>query len=337
MPQKNMPKDWTPPYPSWSADFAASMEELVIAYIGAQASADSLLKFHKRLQGFLSIAPVPANVERAAYTDSAGYRNEVYICYWPDRKTYQRWLESSGFDEWWRDDARLDEASGYWRELICARRERLETLFSSKDAAGMARLAPGFGGEIKEHGYWGGMRDRIEDSEQDDFISPYGPALRPLAEVASRGRRMSVTPPANLCLIRSAQNWTACHAEELAIYENDVHPVLIEGMNYIRDNPIETGCVSCRFMDELTLAGEPQAKTFGLAFFLTIGHLEAWARSHPSHLAIFQGFHKMVKRLNFQLDLKLWHEVIVLPAGGHLFEYINCHPQTGLLPYFAAD
>jgi len=332
-----MPKDWTPPYPSWSANFDPSLEKVVIAYIGVPMQADSVVPFHEWLQSILHLGHAPANVERASCVDVSGYRNDVYICYWSDENTCRLWLESSEFVNWWQDKAHIDEEVGYWREVIFAPKNRFETLFSSEDRAGMAKLAPRFGGEIKEHGYWGGMRDRIRDSDIDDFESPYGSELLPLAKVESQGRRVLITPPENLCLIRSAQNWTACQSEELAIYKNDVHPVLIEGMNYIRDNPIETGCISCRFMDELSLTGKAQTKTFGLAFFLTMEHLEAWAKSHPSHLAIFQSFHKMVTKLNFQLALKLWHEVIVLPAGEHIFEYVNCHPQTGLLPYFEAD
>jgi hypothetical protein len=26
-----------------------------------------------------------------------------------------------------------------------------------------------------------------------------------------------------------------------------------------------------------------------------------------------------------------------LPAAGQVFEYINCHPGTGLLPYFPSE
>jgi len=27
----------------------------------------------------------------------------------------------------------------------------------------------------------------------------------------------------------------------------------------------------------------------------------------------------------------------VLPEGGHKFEYLNCHPETGLLSWFDAE
>ena len=155
--------------------------------------------------------------------------------------------------------------------------------------------------------------------------------------VKSKGKRIRITPPENICLIRSAQDWTQCRDSELDLYWKEVHPVLIEGMDFIRDNPLETGCISCRFMDELNGSGDQQSKTFGMAYFLTMAHLEAWVRSHPTHLAIFESFHRMVQQLDFRLDLKLWHEVIVLPQGPHVFEYLNCHERTGLLPYFSPD
>nr|WP_249213463.1 phenylacetaldoxime dehydratase family protein [Tatumella sp. JGM118] len=38
-----------------------------------------------------------------------------------------------------------------------------------------------------------------------------------------------------------------------------------------------------------------------------------------------------VQALNFKVALRLWHEIIVVPASAQHFEYINCHPDTGLL------
>ncbi|MCY4151169.1 MAG: phenylacetaldoxime dehydratase family protein [Aestuariivita sp.] len=336
MPQNNMPKGWEPTYPSWSAQFQPDVDTVVVGYFAAQYRSENAAGFEQWMESALTIDNAPRHYEQASYVDEAGYTNHVYICYWTQPEHYQRWAAAPQVMEWWHDPGRQQDAAGYWREVIFAPMERLETLFSSEDGAGMAKLADGFGSPIREHGYWGGMRDRMAASEHNDFGSKAGDELACLPSVQSRGKRVRITPPENICLIRSAQNWTQCQDSELDLYLNDVHPVLIEGMNFIRDNPLETGCISCRFMDELNGTGEKQSKTFGMAYFLTMAHLEAWVRSHPTHLAIFQSFHKMVQQLNFQLDLKLWHEVIVLAAGPHVFEYINCHERTGLLPYFAA-
>jgi aldoxime dehydratase len=77
------------------------------------------------------------------------------------------------------------------------------------------------------------------------------------------------------------------------------------------------------FAEETDSNGSPLRKTFGLGFFLTLPHLEKWASTHPTHLAIFTRFLTMVREHGANLKLKLWHEVSVLPDTDQLFEYIN--------------
>jgi aldoxime dehydratase len=48
-------------------------------------------------------------------------------------------------------------------------------------------------------------------------------------------------------------------------------------------------------------------------------------------VAIFGGFMRYVQALNFQLQLRVYHEVSVLKTDEQRYEYINCHPRTGLL------
>lgn len=80
-----------------------------------------------------------------------------------------------------------------------------------------------------------------------------------------------------------------------------------------------------------TTTGEPLEKSFGLAHFDELAHLEAWAKTHPTHLAIFGGFMRYVRTLEFQIALRLYHEVSVISADAQCFEYINCHPGSGML------
>jgi heme-degrading monooxygenase HmoA len=61
-----------------------------------------------------------------------------------------------------------------------------------------------------------------------------------------------------------------------------------------------------------------------------------WAWSHPTHVAIFGSFMRMVKATNFQPRLRLYHEVAVLAENEQHFEYVNCHPSTGMLASVAA-
>jgi aldoxime dehydratase len=109
---------------------------------------------------------------------------------------------------------------------------------------------------------------------------------------------------------------------------------LTEGMNFLWDHLDQTGCCDLRFAEETGLGGAPLKKSFGLGYFLTLGHLEKWASTHPTHLAIFATFLTMAGDNGADLKLRLWHEVSVLATAGQVFEYVNCHSETGLLPYF---
>ncbi|NVL62774.1 phenylacetaldoxime dehydratase, partial [Pseudomonas syringae pv. actinidiae] len=46
---------------------------------------------------------------------------------------------------------------------------------------------------------------------------------------------------------------------------------------------------------------------------------------------IFGGFMQYVQTLNFQVQLRLYHEIAVIPSEAQYFEYLNCHPGSGLL------
>jgi aldoxime dehydratase len=142
-----------------------------------------------------------------------------------------------------------------------------------------------------------------------------------------------VKAPDNLCFIRTPQYWSDCQGEKRTTYLDTVAPVLAEGVRFLRDAPLESGCCAGRFLRECDLkTGGPIDKTCMAAYFLSLGHLERWAKRHSSHLAIFDSFMQMVQKHNFQISLKLWHEVWVVPGCNLHIEYNNCHPAMGLLP-----
>ena len=74
-------------------------------------------------------------------------------------------------------------------------------------------------------------------------------------------------------------------------------------------------------------------QTFGLGYATDVHAFEQWAKSHASHLAIFDGFLQIVETFGHSLSLRLWHEVTALPNDGCEFEHIACHSDTGLLGY----
>jgi hypothetical protein len=180
------------------------------------------------------------------------------------------------------------------------------------------------------------MRDRIPAAAASALDSPFGPALVHRAKTETRGRRIHVVPPENLALIRSGQDWSDCRGEELATFQAAIRPAWEAGMDYLLKNPIDSGCVEMRATDEMTADGLRVKRSAGVGYFLTPGHLERWAESHPTHLAIFRSFIGMAMKLK-EIDIRLWHEVAVLPAAGQAFEYVNCHGETGLLPFFAGE
>jgi aldoxime dehydratase len=74
----------------------------------------------------------------------------------------------------------------------------------------------------------------------------------------------------------------------------------------------------CRYVNMIAIAYWPgQAaydKSFGLGYWHALADLERWAESHPTHVAIFGKFMQVVQALNFQLQLRLYHEVAVLAS-----------------------
>ena len=324
------------PPPAWSATFSPPGSTLVIATYGAQArDAAELEPFLRWLDEATNQESGPGVSERARFTDVAGYVNEVRIAYWRDPRSFAKWAASSRVVDWWEHPSRTSGSVGTWREVVAIPSERFETILSSPSITiGAGRMASGVDGPIEAHGYWGSMRDRLPVSRKDPLISAYGDELPARRTSHGPGRRIFVRPPENLALIRSGQDSSECPPDELEEYQRKIRPVLEKGMNFLRDNPEEAGCCSCRFMEEVEDSGEVSARSFGFGWFLTLGHLERWSKSHPTHLAIFNGFSAFAKRRGPSLKLHLWHEVAVLPDGASTFEYVNCHDETGLLGFF---
>jgi hypothetical protein len=331
---RNMPPDWTPPAPAWAVSFAHQTAPVVMAYFGTQLESGVSGMHTTPVEEFFDTVDAPRNFESATYVDRAGRSNLITAAYWSDPASYARWEDQSSFKRWWNAPARLYDGEAHFREILIIPPDRFETIFSRGILVGVAKTGGPVVGPIREHNYWGSMRDRILVSAENDLRSTYGERLPRLGPTATTGRRLRLKAPENLAIIRSGQDWTNCAGAELAEYNDSVRPALLEGMNYLRDCPDETGCCELRFAEETDHAGVPLKKTFGLGYFLTLGHLEKWAATHPTHLAIFARFLTMVRQHGADLKLRLWHEVSVLPAEGQVFEYINCHAGTGLLPYF---
>jgi hypothetical protein len=332
MPRRNMPDNWEPPVAAWSANFGGSAS-LAIAYCGVQFHTGDIADSETAFTLVRSGPDAPDHVERGRFEDVTGLVNQIFVCYWRDPSVYVRFAQKSAFARWLAEDDLLTSDVGVWVEAFHIPMTRFETLFSSETPAGAARLTDKpMTGPIDEHGYWGGMRDRIPVSDTHELSSPL-PGAPSIERTETRGRRLLLAAPENLCLIRSAQDWSSCRGDERKGYLSDVHPVLIKGMKFLAENPAETGCLTCRFIEQLNDNSEAEDKSFGMAYFLDLAHLETWSKSHPTHLAIFNSFMALAQRLGNAVTLRLWHEVAALPVNGARLEYVNCHGRTGLLPF----
>jgi aldoxime dehydratase len=80
--------------------------------------------------------------------------------------------------------------------------------------------------------------------------------------------------------------------------------------------------------------GNLEPDEYAHAYFVSLAHLEDWSENHASHAAIFSAAIRRYRHYGAANQLRTWHEVYVLPEGGHTFDYLNCHPDTGLLPWF---
>ncbi|KAB2570354.1 Phenylacetaldoxime dehydratase [Lasiodiplodia theobromae] len=298
----------------------------------------------------------PSAFDLISFRDAAGHHNVGVIAYWPGgRAVFERWAEASGFEAWWRG---LDDASsppsplsptssssegakegkendvGWFREVFFPTLDRYETVFSNQEAGeeGAARMRAGMSGPVREHVYWGSMRDRMPASQVDGLE---GEKARTAVEGTTERHNSRVVVPGkkNLCVIRSGQDWSAMLPAERKLYLETIHPVLVKGMDFLRDEGRSIGCHSCRFVDELDLGDERKEteRTFGFAFFEDMESLEKWSKSHRTHLDIFGRFLQYVKELDGNISLRLFHEVLVLKPEQQLLEYVGCHPKTGLM------
>jgi aldoxime dehydratase len=322
---KRVPDDYQPPYPSFVARYKPTVNRVVMAYFGVQyrgavpaAATVALAHLAKRF----GAGDGPSHWDRANYIDQAGYSNVVSVAYWDDIARFDAWIEPARED--WTGKAR--DGIGTFIEVLRPTVARHETLFSSLGRPeGVAVLADGMSGEVQEHAYWGGMRDRIPLSQTDEMAPGGNP------ELIRDGARLRIKAHDNLCLIRSGQDWSDTEASERKLYLDDVEPVLREGMDFLCDDGLGIGCYANRYMRVLSADGTPTEKSYGQSWWKSLAALERWAESHPTHVRIFVAAMKYLSTLGPSAKLRLYHEVTVAAADEQFFEYLNCHAKTGML------
>lgn len=334
------PANFQPPFPAYCAQFAKDVSSLVMAVIGAQFPSKTGKEEAAiaKVNSFLTLPAAgeakalgPAFSEWASVTDRKGFYNVTTLAYWKSEEAYQKWTTKSGFKSWWESLDAQEQENGWFLEIFFPTADRFETIFSNGEIPeGAAHMREGVSDPVLEHVYWGSMRDRLAAAQTDALQGE--PWLTGPAE-GSLSRRIRVPGKQNLAMIRSGQDWADTAPEERILYLKTMHPVLEAGMNFLRDRGDEVGCYSCRLMDivDPVTTKADKDRTFALAYFDDLASLERWSKEHPTHLAIFGGFLKYAAQLNNVITLRLFHEVMVVKPEQQLFEYVGCHPETGML------
>lgn len=322
------PEGHRPSYPAFTVRFPDATDAIVFAQFAVRGpDLEAVTAAAGELDALLAGENGPRHADRVRPVRENGQHTRLALAYWDSAEAHQAWWASKAVSTWWQalpEDGPL----AYWREVATIPVRRFETIHSGEWLDnGVSNFTPI---EVTElHDYWGGMRDRIRDSH-DSELTPESPDFRSPAE-GSRGRRIRFNNPDNLAFIRTAQDWSHCGEVERATYTEAVAPTLQAGADYIAGHPA-SGCTAAVYVEELDASwSQPQDRTCVLAWWVSLAHLEEWTVNHPTHKAIFAAFHQMLQRHEFRLDLRLWHEVCVLPAGAAEFEYVNCAPGTGLL------
>lgn len=315
-----MRQGYVPPYPSFVARMRPAVRQVVMAYFGLQSSGEPPAGALDALDAALTSPDGPGHHDRARHVAPDGVVDVVTAAYWDDPAAFDRW--SAAHREPWLG---VRDGCGRWAEVLRPTAEAHETLFSSLGRPeGVAVLADGWSGEVAEHGYWGGMRDRLPRSQTDPLAATGSPSAE------RDGDRVRIRPHGGMCLIRSGQDWTDTDDAEREMYLRDVEPVLRAGMDFLRAEGTGIGCYTNRYLTVVE-DGKPVERTFGMGWWRSLADLERWAESHPTHVAIFGAAMRYLSTLGPAARLRLYHEVSVVADGEAFFEYVGCRPGTGLL------
>ncbi|MGP1716776.1 MAG: phenylacetaldoxime dehydratase family protein [Methylophilus sp.] len=329
-----MEEGYEPAFPMWAARAGTDLKQVVMGYFGVQFSKQELhgkacAVLGQYLRSF-AVANGPQHYDITQFKDAANFENMIVIAYWDSPEKYTQWQANAEIEDWWQSDERLKDELGYFREILMPRVENFETAFSTPDSLeGIGVVMGDISGEIQEHGYWGSMRDRLPSAQTDALVTKESLAAGAVFDQSKQ--RIKLAGHENLAVIRSGQNWIATEGKERALYLNEMEPTLRKGMDFLHHDGLEIGCYTNRYMRHADSKGQILEKSFGVSFWRSLADLEHWSKSHPTHLAIFGTFIRIVQELESELNLRLYHEVSVLKADEQSYEYINCHPNTGLL------
>jgi hypothetical protein len=326
-----VPAGFKAPYEAYEAKFVNPHQPLVATVIGVQDRGVDAAPALDALDRLLAAAHGADLVEYGRHDDTAGARTHVRMAYWRNPGRFEAWQASPAVRQWLESATGL---TGHYIEAAVIPPTGVDTLIADREVSwGLSKLAEQID-VTPWHAYWGGTRDRILRAHEDPLESPAGLALlSPAAPPAGLGQHVEVVLPANAVMARGGPDWSKANAEERLEFGNSVYPAYVAGGHYLRDNPQDAGCYAACLVQETDAAGNPLERNHMIAWFVQLSHIEQWTEHHPTHVAIFQRYLKMISKIGRLPAVNLYHEVSVVNEGGISATYVNCLPTTGLLPY----
>ena len=332
------PQNHEPRAPRWMATFVEAVSMMTADYIAIQTSDSNSPESINFLNLIRSAHRTPRQDspeawELTSFVDGAGRFNLVHIGYWRDPNKHAAWILGAPLGKWFTSLDARHANFGAWRETIQVPVDRLETIVSKEGwSFGLANCPMIEMRLTTTNGYFGAARDRFPLSAIDRLEAP-SPHRRRATPALSLGRRLRAECGHNTAVIRSGQHWASSLGEQLVDYESSLQPKLMAGMDHLSRNQETEGVLSLRVMTNHDLESFASVQqTSVLAYFNSLEPLEKWAESHATHAAIYE--HAIDKQREFGADRQVvtWHEVFIVTRNSN-FEYVNCHADTGILPF----
>ena len=326
-PPLHRPDGFEAPYDAYEPRFK-QLDDLVMVIFGIEIRSGDGREMEARFLQTLQHKGGPHLLEHGQVKDGFGPNSKVWFAYWRSQEDYANWCAVSGVEALFADEALLVGDIGLWREYCYISLDHNETSYSREEnITGLGNFCDNI--EVTpHHGYWGSARDRMVATVNDD-LDAQG-QFTSSAPQNTLGKRIRITAPKNTCLIKTTQDLSLTNNEQLAIYRDNVEPALHAGLNYLRGNGQEAGCIGMRFVQEAPIS-ESKARTIGVGYFTSLGTLENWTHHHPTHEKIMQVFMAMVGQFEGQPGLHLWHEISVFDTGRLTGDYVNCTPDGTLM------
>ncbi|EME89490.1 uncharacterized protein MYCFIDRAFT_26081 [Pseudocercospora fijiensis CIRAD86] len=329
------PKNHQVPVPRWSLKLPPSVDRIYTIYVGAQCHRGNTAareRAEKVIEDILNSNSTPPIIDTFRVTHGFDLvDSRVWVAYWTSKEGYHAALAQLKLTDLWTGLGQDKADVGLWIEHFAAPVERLETNYARLDhKPGLAQLPNTEQPPHNLTAYWGAGRDRIPASAHDLFPTPKA-IKTPSPPPQGFNQRLTGTNYDNMCHIRSGQWWEQCNETERLAYEQNLQKTLMTGMQYLWDHPLETGTLGLRFLQNLNSQGDLIKETCACGFHKNWADLEKWASRHASHLAIFNGSMRHAKMFGEERKFMTWHEVWILKEGECGFEYVNCHPKTGVI------